>query len=743
MLLYGSRLPENPRFAPSFDDVIAGQIADQNAAGRLWDATREVTRFRDNSNAESTAMREAYERRNRSIFEATGVQLDNPYRPGWTEEERERIHRGGGAAEAAELRARAEEDWHKRVRRLAAERPDHADAIGAGRPIAEDAAAIMRAADQEFAAASGAAAELPAWRRFGNVIGGGIAGALRDPLQVATLTLGAAPSGGRLVVGRILQVMLTEAAVNAGVETAVIAASEDWRRRAGLETGTAQALAQVGLAALFGAGFGGLVQGGREVFGALGKAPPAALERAAAGDPLPGDIAEVAAALGRPLDGEQRAVAALAEEQAALDEDAFGPPPAGMTPAEAERVKAEALRAAEDPPDAPAPAPRGPDRSERAEAIERVVSEDTKVGLPPRRPTSLAEFLAEAGGIRDEAGALKAMDLTKRKFRGKRLVRAGGFPLDRAREMAAEAGFFADDYGSAAEAVARSTPNDLIEALDAELAGQPRFSVQEESAVIAAWDAYQARVANRDAYRLMVEDIDGALDVLGIDHRIDDALIRAAARRVAERGDDPVDALEAALEDDYRKLLDAPGARDTGIEDDADFEIPFFDETDGRPGPQAGGPAGPLRAEGAAGDGGTDAGDSAQLPGAGDLEGQAGLRQPGATPEPGTPEAGEIAELALVEATPAGEQTLLGGVAPVTTRERLDAEGAKPMRGGDAPPPEGGLFDEGARDQLDIWDTLPTARTADGETIHTTHADMVAAAERDAFFGDLIASCKD
>lgn len=260
MLLYGSRLPENPRFAPSFDDVIAGQIADQNAAGRLWDATREVTRFRDNSNAESTAMREAYERRNRSIFEATGVQLDNPYRPGWTEEERERIHRGGGAAEAAELRARAEENWHKRVRRLAAERPDHAAAIGAGRPIAEDAAAIMRAADQEFAAASGAAAELPAWRRFGNVIGGGIAGALRDPLQVATLTLGAAPSGGRLVVGRILQVMLTEAAVNAGVETAVIAASQDWRRRAGLETGTAQALAQVGLAALFGAGFGGLVQ---------------------------------------------------------------------------------------------------------------------------------------------------------------------------------------------------------------------------------------------------------------------------------------------------------------------------------------------------------------------------------------------------------------------------------------------------------------------------------------------------
>ncbi|ETW10875.1 hypothetical protein ATO8_19799 [Roseivivax marinus] len=54
------------------------------------------------------------------------------------------------------------------------------------------------------------------------------------------------------------------------------------------------------------------------------------------------------------------------------------------------------------------------------------------------------------------------------------------------------------------------------------------------------------------------------------------------------------------------------------------------------------------------------------------------------------------------EATDAGEQTLFDGIDPIRDRDRLDAAGAAPMRGGDAAM-DVGLFDTGARDQPDMF----------------------------------------
>ncbi len=48
-------------------------------------------------------------------------------------------------------------------------------------------------------------------------------------------------------------------------------------------------------------------------------------------------------------------------------------------------------------------------------------------------------------------------------------------------------------------------------------------------------------------------------------------------------------------------------------------------------------------------------------------------------------------------------QTLLPGIEPITARQRLEAEARRPLRGGEAPPPTGGLFDEGARAQRDLF----------------------------------------
>ena len=590
---------------------------------------------------------------------------------------------------------------------------------------------------------------------------------------------------------------------------------------------------------------------------------------------------------------------------------------------------------------------------------------DAPIGLTPRKPQSLIEFLAASGGLVDDAGELASRGLTARQVRGAgKLVKPGGRTLDNAREMAAEAGYLDQEFGDAATAVANSTPDDLLKAIDDELSGKPRWSVQEQGEVIKTWQAHEAKVAAREQYRRLVDEIDSAIDALGIEHTLDDGILRRAARMAAEDGDDPIAALELALEEDYRLELDAPGTKAVADVNDPDFEIPFFPENAGA-GPEARDDAGALGSERRPGDGGAPDGDGGQLQGAGGTEAEeAGLRQAGDTPEPGTPEAQETAALALTEArrpqsaqdaigadiaaiddlastfsdpvdvalratiddgfaiydqldtlrtrvlrtenalkkkygvrsvdalddaplteqernflfystaptdresiqalvemtqpidfddmaevstemrlaardlpdttdvaqmlrkeqtavgrlifigaaigkrgldpvaiikdavvaatkslsdpndaefyardllrriaqftdgtadearapaaapaalaapartetTAAGDQMLIEGVAPVTTRQRLEAEGAKPMRGGNAAPPAGGLFDLDARDQVDMWDVIPAARKTDGGMLYTSHADMVAEADRADFLGDLIASCRD
>lgn len=80
---------------------------------------------------------------------------------------------------------------------------------------------------------------------------------------------------------------------------------------------------------------------------------------------------------------------------------------------------------------------------------------------------------------------------------------------------------------------------------------------------------------------------------------------------------------------------------------------------------------------------------------------------------------------------------------PVSTKEKLEAKGKKPLRGGASAMPEGGLFDLESRKQMSIWDAMPAAKDADGSILHATHETMIADADRTEFFGDLIAACKD
>lgn len=57
----------------------------------------------------------------------------------------------------------------------------------------------------------------------------------------------------------------------------------------------------------------------------------------------------------------------------------------------------------------------------------------------------------------------------------------------------------------------------------------------------------------------------------------------------------------------------------------------------------------------------------------------------------------------ITEITPFGEQALIPGVEPITDIARAQVQIAKPMRGGQAAMPEGGLFDDVARAQQDLF----------------------------------------
>ncbi|WP_027584219.1 hypothetical protein [Bradyrhizobium sp. Ai1a-2] len=106
-----------------------------------------------------------------------------------------------------------------------------------------------------------------------------------------------------------------------------------------------------------------------------------------------------------------------------------------------------------------------------ANAFERQQQAAAQPAQPQAR--SLTEFLARQGGLGPDA-ELDAIGAGSHTVNvggvGRRkLVRQGGLPLDVAREAAEEAGYLRGDHNGT------STVNDLLDALDAEIRGQPRY----------------------------------------------------------------------------------------------------------------------------------------------------------------------------------------------------------------------------------------------------------------------------
>lgn len=94
----------------------------------------------------------------------------------------------------------------------------------------------------------------PSARLLGG-LAGGVAGSVADPINLATLPLGAGLASG------IFKTMLIEAGINAGTELASYPFVSEWQKELGQDYGPADLAENMGMAALFGAGFGGLFKG--------------------------------------------------------------------------------------------------------------------------------------------------------------------------------------------------------------------------------------------------------------------------------------------------------------------------------------------------------------------------------------------------------------------------------------------------------------------------------------------------
>jgi hypothetical protein len=167
--------------------------------------------------------------------------------------------------------------------------------------------------------------------------------------------------------------------------------------------------------------------------------------------------------------------------------------------------------------------------------------------------------------------------------------------------------------------------------LSAERDGQPGFSNRLDGGRKFAHEQFALDQAAQDRYRRVLDEVNGALDTLGVDHKVDDNIIRRAAQLTGQDNLDPATALEHVIYEDYRRFADAMDERGQGFTNEPAFNIPFFDEpgSASRAGQDVGAPG----SNGTPGGRGANAADRQQFARAGGAQGQA-IDTTAARPEP-------------------------------------------------------------------------------------------------------------
>lgn len=505
---------EKPR--SSIGDTFAGGAA---TVGEIYTAARDNMLYVDNTFASQWALDRAITERNDEVFKATGVRPEMPFG-------RLRHGTAGWRSDAPDALAK----WQRDVSEAAARIPDQNVAARLNRSIEGDAIRIARESDERLAQVMGSRGGASKWI---GALAGGFSGSMRDPINVLSLFVGGGPGAARTIAGRIVATAAKEAFVNGATEAAMQPTVQAWREKAGLDHGMQQALANIG----FAAAFGGIVGGaGRSIAEAAGKLSGRALE--AAGDAAASD-ARVAEPLRRAMGGDIEAARQVlpeihdslpAEARGALDQvETIGHLDASRPRSIAPEQHDLAVSAAHRSIDTGTPPAFEVDQAQVARIVNDMIGDAPAPAMP--RARSLSGFLIDAGGVQDFQGELAAIGAgtVSERFRG-RLVREGGMPLDRARELAEEAGYI----GRAGETQITSV-SDLLDALDEDLRGNSVFSRED--------GAQLDRAADLEAERAGLERTVAEVAHLA-GPGVDDAIVHQAAKLSIEEGLDPGDALE-------------------------------------------------------------------------------------------------------------------------------------------------------------------------------------------------------
>jgi N12 class adenine-specific DNA methylase len=294
-------------------------------------------------------------------------------------------------------------------------------------------------------------------------------------------------------------------------------------------------------------------------------------------------------------------------------------------------------------------------------------------------PETLLQFLAARGGLKDQGGELASMGLTKRFVPGHgALVRPTGMTLDRAREAAQEAGFLPPDSPNRPS---DNSIDDLIGLLDQEARGQ---KVYRPSDIVEA----QARAAERErmnpgneeglAVEYAMGEVQSAADDMGLTLTAEET--EDIARAVVQ-GTDVLTAITNLTEE---KAVEAEraAAEAAKIRDEQDWDIPWEWPS------------------------------NVEKPQGGDWPGEPASTASEAAAEPDT--AAAAGDGAAGDESRAGEhegaQTLIPGVGPVTDKDRAQAGADRPLKGGNAPIGDVGLFSPAAGKQTDLVDAVNQAK---------------------------------
>lgn len=548
-------------------DPIGGVAAGGEASfAEIWASSRESMILAGNVNSRAEALERAYQSRIDAIAGATGERLANPMLA-VSDGLADGSIIGEEGVDAEAVRRQAALAFDRRIGEIAGQYPDLRDVIGADRDILDDAGALARSADEAAATDFSSTSGVGRWLA---TFGGGMAGSLRDPVQVATLFIGAGPSAARLAGARILSVAAREALLSGASEAALQPFVQDWRADAGLDAGFDEAVRDVAAATLFGGAFGAVFGTAGEALNHAGRqladrAQDPTARSVLAGETVPADdLAAFVDPIRDDLSDEARGAMMAVETERAMPTL-----PDGLAGDPSNVVRA-ANRAASEP--------------TYIAQLQEQIANDLRRAESGDAAVSLLRFLARRGGIRDE-GEFAAQGFANPFVPGSgQLFRRSGVPLDQAREMAAEAGYFAN-AGEAATAT--TTVADFLDLVRDELNGRPVYSMLDQDMVDA-----RRQIGELQDMQRQLDDVEGALaeeDLRGLSpDMVDDA-----ARMLVENPDmHPDDAVEQAimtayyrdgdgvpLEDDNGQAISQPEPGDAGQQRAEDSGTGVLDES--------------------------------------------------------------------------------------------------------------------------------------------------------------------